>query len=171
MTNKSQKNKKIKKDENIKKNPKKVKNKIKKNPEKKKEKEQNILFWSSLVLSTNMWTAYLTGQYLYSILFASLTISSLIVHSHPHIISNLYDKLWISCIVLYGGYKMWNKRKICNRWMLLFCVLTFLFCVWVYVYGFITSQYCFCDDVKKGNLWHAFMHIIVSLGHHSIIFL
>jgi hypothetical protein len=141
--------------------------------EKKKTRKQkeNILFWSSLVFTTNMWTAFFTQQYLYSFLFASLTISSLVVHSYPHIITNLWDKVWIASIVIYGGYQMWNRRKTGSPWLLLFCVITFLFCVWVYIYGFIMKQYCFCEDIIKGNIWHGLMHLIGSLGHHAIIFL
>ena len=130
--------------------------------------EPSILFWSSLVLMTNMWTAFLMGQYTYSFLFASLVISSLIVHSYSSIITNIWDKIWVGSVIIFGGYQVWKNKNKQNIWV---CVLTFLFCIWVYIYGFITEQYCFCKNVTKANIWHASMHVIGSLGHHFIIFL
>ena len=129
----------------------------------------SFLFWSSLVLVTNMWTAFITGQYAYSFLFASLVISSLIVHTYNCIWTNLWDKIWICSIVFYGGCKMWEKRENIPIWKTFICVLTFLFCVFVYSYGYLTRTLCFCP--KNGNKYHAAMHIIASLGHHFIIFL
>lgn len=129
----------------------------------------SLLFWSSLVLVTNMWTAFITRQYIYSFLFASLVISSLIVHTYNCIWTNLWDKIWVSSIVLYGGYKMWQKRELIPIWKTMICVLTFLFCVFVYCYGYLTRTLCFCS--KNGNEYHATMHIIASLGHHFIIFI
>jgi hypothetical protein len=131
-------------------------------------REPCLLFWSSLVLVTNMWTAFFMGQYIYSFLFASLVISSLIVHSYSSIITNIWDKIWVGSVIIFGGYKVWKNKNKSSIWV---CVLTFLFCVWVYIYGFITEQYCFCKDVIKANIWHALMHVIGSLGHHFIIFL
>ena len=135
----------------------------------KKKVQQNLLFWSSLVFVTNMWTAFFTQQYLYSFFFGSLTISSLMVHSYPTIWTNLWDKLWILSIVFYGGARLYSRRYTAALWKLTLCVLTFLFCVWVYAYGYITSQFCF--DPVCSEQYHALMHAVSSFGHHCIIFL
>ena len=130
-----------------------------------------LLFWSSLCFATNMWTSFFTQQYLYSFFFASLTISSLLVHSWHTVWTNLWDKIWVMSIIVYGGRKMCIKWYSSNPIMLSLCVATFLCCVWVYTYGYYTQSLCFSQDVTKGNMYHAYMHVIASFGHHIIIFL
>jgi hypothetical protein len=137
----------------------------------KKEKEKSsILFWSSLVFVTNMIHAFIAGLYLYSLLFAGLTISSLVVHTKNNWLTNSIDKMMVVSIFLYGGYRMWTRRSTMFRSILLLtiCFLTFSFCVWVYVYGCFTGQYCFSNN---GDNWHATMHCVGSFGHHIIMLL
>ena len=129
----------------------------------------SILFWSSLVLMTNMWAAYMTGQYLYSMFFGQLVISSLVYHTRQTLATNLWDKLWVGSIVVYGGWKTIIKWGSSDFTYMMGCVLAFFFVVWVYVYGFFTQSFCF--DPLYGNRYHALMHIVVSVGHHLIIFL
>jgi len=130
----------------------------------------SILFWSALVFVTNMIHGFVAGLYLYSFLFASLTISSLVVHTEYNWLTNSIDKIMIGSIVLYGGYRMWTRRNTSIRTILLLaiCFLTFFFCVWVYVYGCFAGKYCFS---KNGDNWHAGMHCIGSFGHHIIMLL
>jgi hypothetical protein len=132
-------------------------------------KPPSLLFWSSLVLTTNMWTAFMTRQYLYSFLFASLVISSLVVHTHNTILTNIWDKIWILSIVFYGALKMSKKWSSANSWQLAGCIATFSCVVWFYMYGFLSDSYCF--DPLYGKLYHALMHLVGSIGHHMIIFL
>ena len=132
-------------------------------------KNPPLLFWSSLILATNILTAFLTRQYLYSLLFGSLVICSLIVHTYNTLSINLLDKLIIFFIIIYGAWKLSQKWSSAKSWQLAVCILTFLFCVWVYVYGFFTKSYCF--DPLYGKLYHALMHLVGSIGHHMIIFL
>ena len=134
-----------------------------------RREQPSILFWSSLVLMTNMWAAYMTGQYLYSILFGQLVISSLVVHTTDTLAINLCDKLWVGSIVLYGGWKMVKKWGSSDFRYMMGCVLTFLFVVWVYLYGFFTQSFCF--DPLYGAMYHALMHVVSSIGHHLVIFL
>lgn len=143
---------------------------IKHNKRGKKHTKPFILFWSSLIFVTNMIHAFISGLYFYSLLFACLTISSLVVHTKNNWLTNSIDKIIIGLIVMYGGYRMWNRRSTMFRSVLLLtiCFLTFLFCVWVYVYGQFTGQYCFSSDSDN---WHASMHCISSFGHHIIMLL
>ena len=134
-----------------------------------RREQPSILFWSSLVLMTNMWAAYMTGQYLYSMFFGSLVISSLVYHTRQTLATNLWDKLWVGSIVVYGGWKTIIKWGSSDFTYMMGCVLAFFFVVWVYVYGFFTQSFCF--DPLYGNRYHALMHIVVSVGHHLIIFL
>lgn len=144
--------------------------KQKKNIIQKPSPSPSILFWSSLIFVTNMIHGFIAGLYLYSLLFASLTISSLVVHTNNNWLTNSIDKIMIGSIVLYGGYRMWTRRSTMFRSILLLtiCFVTFLFCVWVYVYGQFTGQFCFSNN---GDNWHATMHCIGSFGHHIIMLL
>jgi hypothetical protein len=137
---------------------------------KNKKQAKSILFWSSLVFVTNMIHAFISGLYFYSFLFGGLTISSLVVHTENNWFTNSIDKMIIGSIVLYGGYRMWTRRNMTIRsiFLLAICLITFLFCVWIYVYGQFTGQYCFS---KNGDNWHAGMHCISSFGHHIIMLL
>jgi hypothetical protein len=135
-----------------------------------KKQTQSILFWSSLIFITNMIHAFIARLYLYSFLFGSLTITSLVVHTENNWFTNSIDKIIIGSIILYGGYRMWTRRNMTIRsiFLLALCVITFLFCVWVYLYGQLTGQYCFSNN---GDNWHAVMHCIGSFGHHIIMLL
>lgn len=132
-----------------------------------RRQKKRPLFWSSLIFTTNMTTAAITGLPLYSFLFACLTITSLVVHTEYNIATCIIDKIAIALIVIYGGYRMWLKRN-SSAALLSLCILTFLFCVLVYVYGFLTDQFCFSTNATS---WHILMHFIGSIGHQFIIFL
>lgn len=48
-------------------------------------------------------------------------------------------------------------------------VSTFLFSIIGFHYGYICNKYCFDPDEETGNIYHAVLHIISSVGHHMII--
>ena len=133
--------------------------------------EPNILLLSSLFFITNMTTAFFTEQYLYSVLFFILTLTSLIVHYNDNFYTNIIDKIAISAIVSYGTYILYNKLNDNNRINCTIIIVLFLACIFLYCYGFITKQYCFCDERCIAQKYHFIMHIISSIGHHFIIFL
>jgi hypothetical protein len=129
------------------------------------------LVLSSLVFMTNVFTAYYFEQYVYSALFLFLTATSVVVHTENNYLTNIIDKFAILSIVLYGGYILRDKL---NKKDFLYnsaIISTFLITIYLYVYGFITGQYCFCSDVDMENFYHAMLHIISSFGHHLIIFM
>ena len=133
-------------------------------------KERSILFYSSFVFITNVITAFYNEYYLYSFLFCILTTTSLSVHSNDNIYTNIIDKIAVSKIVLYGAYTLYNKINV-NKCMNCIIIITFLFCVYFYIYGFLTKKYCFSDEKLKAEKYHFMMHIIGSTGHHFIVFL
>ena len=133
--------------------------------------KSRILLLSSLFFVTNILTAYYCEQYFYSFLFFILTITSLIVHHEDNYYTNVIDKIAVLSIVLYGGNVLCNKM---NRENLFYCfiiVITFLLCIYLYIYGFIFKKYCFCDEKCTSQKYHFIMHIISSIGHHFIIYL
>jgi len=130
-----------------------------------------ILLLSSLFFVTNILTAYYSEQYFYSFLFFILTITSLIVHHEDNYYTNVIDKIAVSSIILYGGYVLCNKMNTENLFYCFIIVITFLLCIYLYIYGFIFKKYCFSDEKSISQKYHFIMHIIGSIGHHFIIYL
>ena len=130
-----------------------------------------ILLLSSLIFVTNILTAYYCEKYFYSFLFFILTITSLIVHYEDNYYTNFIDKIAVSSIVLYGGYVLCNKMNKENLFHSSIIVITFLLCIYLYIYGFIFKKYCFCYEKCTSQKYHFIMHIISSIGHHFIIYL
>jgi hypothetical protein len=131
----------------------------------------NILCYSSLFFITNIFTAFYKGYILYSSFFVFLTITSLIVHTNDNIYTNTIDKLGIVFIVIYGSYIVYNKTERNNIIQVFVVVLCLLFCIWVYIYGYIRKDYCFSTDKYIADRSHCLMHLLSSFGHHLIIFL
>ncbi len=134
-------------------------------------------FYSSFIFISNIVYAYLEGYYLYSFFFFLLLLTSLLVHSNIHRnITVILDKIPIVCIVLYGGYIFFEKcMPGFDSWkkclVALAVVVTFLLTVFLYVYGYWTKQYCYCEDEIWCYYYHSLMHIISSIGHNLIIYL
>jgi len=86
-------------------------------------------------------------------------------------IENIIDKIAIFSVVFYGGRMLYTKQSDpeSNPIVGAIIVLTFLFCIGVYYYGYICNKYCFDPDPNIGNEYHALLHIISSIGHHMII--
>jgi hypothetical protein len=135
------------------------------------EKDFNVLLLSSLFFVTNSVTAYFNGYYFYSLLFCILTITSIIVHYNDNIYTNIVDKIAVLSIVLYGAQVLYNKIDI-KKWLnCIIIVISFILCVYLYIYGYIVNKFCFCDEKCVAQKYHFIMHIISSIGHHFIIFL
>ena len=130
----------------------------------------NILFFTSFIFITNVISALYKENHLYAILFGLLTISSLIVHSYDNIYTNVIDKIIIGLIVIYGGYVLWNKMSDIDTIIMVTIISTFLFCIWVYAYGFYKKRLCFDSDKCIADRYHCLMHLIGCIGHHLIIF-
>lgn len=135
----------------------------------------NSCFYSSFVFLINVSIAFYYEYYLYAGLFFTLLITSLFQHSQYTLLTNILDKIIIFAVIFYGGYMFYNKiNAVFNtRQFILSCIiiLTFLSTIILYYYGYLNNCLCFCDDQIEANLFHSFMHCIVSLGHCCIIFL
>lgn len=131
-----------------------------------------VLCCTSLVYITNATTCYLMGEYLYSKMFITLVATSLIIHSHPNFYTNIIDKIPIFGIVSYGGYKyIQNLPKCDNILYKILPLITFMATIYLYTYGWIYNKYCYHPDTKWATRSHAFLHVISSIGHHSILLL
>jgi hypothetical protein len=136
------------------------------------EPEINILFYSSMIFVTNIYSTIYNQYYIYSFLFLLLTISSLIYH-YPtkNIYANIFDKICITMVIIYGGVMLYDKTSLDNISYTLVVVLLFLFVNYLYCFGYCTEQYCFHQNKYIGDVSHAIIHITSSIGHHFITFL
>ena len=139
-------------------------------------RKYSILFLSSLLFITNILSCYYKNYYLYSYLFMTLLVTSLVNHSYKdiNICANLIDKLAIIFIIIYGGNMLYNKSNDKNNryfvYLLVIC-FTFLYCAYSYVLGFFLKKYCFDTNLHIAHTYHVIMHLCVSIGHHLITFL
>jgi hypothetical protein len=131
--------------------------------------EETSCFYSSFVFMINVLVAFYCGYYIYATLFFTLLLTSLIYHCQYTPITNILDKIAIFSVVFYGGYVFYKKISIDVLSFLI--IMTFLSTIFMYYYGYLNNCLCFCDDPIKANLFHSFMHFVVSLGHVCICFL
>jgi hypothetical protein len=123
----------------------------------------NILIFSSLIFITNCVTCFIYKKIIHCILFFSLTCSSIIVHYNDNIITNSFDKIVIGFIFLNGLRLFFTKK---NK---IFIILTFLFVVFVYIWGYLHNKYVFDKNNEISKKYHCLMHLIGSIGHHLIV--
>jgi hypothetical protein len=151
----------------------KLKTKPKTKPEKKPKKpkpENNLLFFSSFIFITNAITAYYKNDIPYCLLFASLTATSLTVHTNDNVYTNTLDKIVIGCVVLYGAYRLINKiSPETHLFTIILIVLTFLSNVILYLYGYYSNQFCFHPQKYIADQYHYYLHVLGSIGHHLIM--
>ena len=103
----------------------------------------NVLVYTSLIFITNILTALYKEYYLYAFLFFMLTITSVIVHTHDTIYTNALDKMSVMLVVIYGGNMLWNKYLLCGSLSVFVVCIAFIFCIYVYLYGYLRENYCF----------------------------
>jgi hypothetical protein len=149
---------------------KKTKYKTKLKTTKKPYPENNLLFFSSFIFITNAITAYYKNDIPYCLLFASLTATSLTVHTNDNVYTNTLDKIVISCVVLYGAYRLINKISPETQIFTIFLiVLTFLSNIILYLYGYYSNQFCFHPQKYIADQYHYYLHVLGSIGHHLIM--
>uniref|UniRef100_A0A6C0DAT2 Uncharacterized protein n=1 Tax=viral metagenome TaxID=1070528 RepID=A0A6C0DAT2_9ZZZZ len=137
--------------------------------------KQNCCFYSSTIFLVNSIVAFWFDYYLYSFFFFLLVITSLVVHSNNNIYTNIMDKISILFIVFYGGWLFYKKCllpiDIKRIGLMITIVSTFLITIYLYYFGYINRQYCFCEDNEIANQYHSFLHLVSSFGHILIILL
>jgi len=134
--------------------------------------EYTMTFYSCSFYITNAIHALLTNNLLYSFFFVLLFITSVVYRMYTSIYTNLLDKFAISLIFLYGGKvfldSLMKDGLFKNILVNSVIVSTFLLTAFLYCYGYLRNKYCFGED---GELCHAFLHGISSIGHHFVLFL
>jgi hypothetical protein len=133
--------------------------------------DTNPLFFSSFIFVTNLVSAWYYGYDVYSFLFGTLTLTSILFHSYSNIYTNLIDKVAILAVVSYGIYMIYHKQFIYRKIPLAMIVTTFLLCILFFYYGYWNDCFCYHPEKEISNQYHCVLHMISSLGHHAIIFL
>jgi len=140
-------------------------------------KEPNLLFYTSFVFLTNVFSTLSRGYPLYAILFSGLFLTSLVVHTTDTMVTNIADKILCTCIVVYGGFILWihgsSKRvKGFASLLIIMSILSLFF--WVvnmYVLGYWKNSGCFSLQLWEAKQYHMTMHFVSSIGHHLICLL
>lgn len=132
-----------------------------------------VLCCSSLAYLSNAMTCMIMGETVYSSIFMALVATSLLFHSNkPNIFTNLLDKIPVTGIVTYGGYKYAQNLPNASHIIYGMCpVMTFMATAYLYVYGYMCGEYCYHPDAKWSTRYHALLHVISSIGHHTILLL
>lgn len=130
-----------------------------------------LCFLSSFVFLTNVLHNAYRNELIYSFLFFCLFLTSIIVHSMPTMYTNIIDKISIGAVVLFGGYTYYEKimKTTEKPWITIIPPLFFLATIYLYIYGFFTDTYCYHPNLYTANQFHAFMHLVGSIGHHFIV--
>jgi Na+/H+-translocating membrane pyrophosphatase len=153
----------------------------------------NICLLSSFVFINHSFVAFIYQEYIYSILFLQLFITSIIYHfyrdleiynnnsnNNTNLIKtgiSIIDKISIFSIFLYGLYifsmKMITieKYKLKEIIMILCICASFLTTIFLFYYGYYTNSYCYTPDNKIADYYHALVHLVGSFGHYMIMFL
>jgi len=127
------------------------------------------LYLTALALGTNALHAFLKHANVYGLAFATLTLTSLLFHTCPKD-DSLYsqtlfwlDQIAIYAVVLIGAYYALQTPM----FQLIPAIIGFCICIIYYHYGRLTQQFCW--DPQFASLYHGYMHIAGSLGHHAIM--
>ena len=129
----------------------------------------SVLVWTSLYLLTNSIAAYHRDYIIYGFLFLTLTITSVLNHATHHPLINSIDKVAVYAVAIYGAYHIYSHSSWNQVLMLLVIISTFLITLVLYEYGFRHNKYCFDPDPIASQMYHGYMHIIGSIGHHLVM--
>jgi hypothetical protein len=131
--------------------------------------ESNLLIYSSLFFVTNTISAYCLNYYTYSFLFCSLTLTSLMFHTHHSLYTYIIDKIAILSIVLYGAYMIYHKKLMDHTLSMCIIGCTFVLTLVLFCYGYWANCFCYHPNKIISDRYHSLLHLISSIGHHYII--
>jgi hypothetical protein len=132
-----------------------------------------VLALSSILFFTNFLHNTFYREWIYAWIFLLLTTTSLFVHyglfENDEEIHNqmvYLDKSVIASIFFYGLYLYWKSL---SKKTYYFPLISISIVIWFYIGGYFLNKYCFDSDKEWGDMYHATIHIVGSLGHHSIM--
>jgi len=119
---------------------------------------------SSCVFISNVIVLLIRGFNRHAFLFSFLFFTSVIMHEVPSFQIHVLDQLAILLVALNGAWLVYKNFRVSPA--LFVAVSTFLGSFYLYEYGRITGGYCF--DPQCWMEWHAFFHVVCSVGHHAL---
>ena len=139
-----------------------------------KIEKNNINVYSACLFLINIIAGYKYKYNLYTILFTLLWITSVIYHSNPNNYTYYIDQVAVFSVVFYGGYIFCKNciwTTILDKFICICIIATFLGTIFLYHYGKKTNTLCKDPCKKTGQLYHALLHGLTSIGHLMIMFL
>jgi len=134
-----------------------------------KNKRLKETLLSAYIFLTNFIFAYLMKYDIYAILFLCLFVTSILMRIEENVFTYYLDQVFLYLVIGYGAYTFFNKFLVIPFYLSLLIICTFLATAFLFFWGFKTKSYCFDKDEKTGEVYHALLHIISSIGHHLII--
>ena len=122
---------------------------------------------SSTFFLTNIAHLYTKNDAYYFYSFLLLFTTSIVYHQSKNAWMGIVDRLCVLNIVIYGGCSLFLRSKF--DIYSVFVITMFMGVIWLYIYGFITSQYVFDSNGDFGDYYHMVIHAFSSIGHHAII--
>jgi hypothetical protein len=120
---------------------------------------------SACVFISNALVLLASGMYRDALLFSFLFFTSVVTHEEPTFYEmHVLDQGAIYLVVLNGAWMVYKRFRVCPA--LIVAVSTFIATLYLYHYGKLTGGYCY--DPHCGLEWHAFLHVVSSVGHHAI---
>lgn len=130
----------------------------------------NILFFSSFLFISNIILSYIFNNTIYLILFLGLFITSIIVHFTQNFFFEIFDKCFISLIIVYGFVVFIKKVNYVNTFNKFLYALTIIFCFYSCIYTYLKySQKKMKLLNHDGYYFHILVHLFGSLGHNLIL--
>ena len=122
---------------------------------------------SSCIFVTNVVVLFMRGLNRHGFLFSLLFFTSVLEHELRLTWTHALDQIVLYAVFLNGGWLVYKRFRLNVCFFLAFstCLLT----IYLYHYGKLTDGYCF--DLECGFEWHAFLHVVSSVGHHAIAFM
>ena len=129
----------------------------------------SLMTYTSCVFLINVAVCYLYEYYVYSALFFTLFVTSIIYHTNGQLAySYIADKIAILAVVFYGGYMFYNKHQEWSAYHFI-SIATFLGAITLYYLGYIQNRFCFDCDKMTADFYHGLIHFISCIGHICIV--
>jgi hypothetical protein len=129
----------------------------------------SVLVWTSFYLLTNSIAAYRRDYIIYGFLFLFLTITSILTHATHNQFIRSVDKMAVYAVAIYGAYHVYSHSSWNQLCMILIIMGTVITTIILYEYGLRHNKYCFDPDLITAQMYHGYMHIIGSIGHHLVM--
>lgn len=126
-----------------------------------------VLHLTSLVMGTNAIHALLKQYWIYGLAFTGITLSSVLYHTSTKQDYALFwfDQACIYTVFVVGFYYFLYVSKSLQT----VAILSISLVMFYYFYGYYTTDFCWNPNPNFGQLYHGFMHVAGSLGHHAIM--